>query len=153
MKITIYITCFNEAENINILLSDLEKQSDSRFKVVVVDANSNDNTVDVLRYYERKLNLKYISKADNGIYFGLNKAISLIKNGHCLCLGADDRVLSKDFILDLNKEVNNLSVIYYTNLFINNGKYLRLKEYPIPAKFKKMYGGLAHLHHQTAFGF
>lgn len=132
------------------LLKDLDGQSSQNFDVVVVDSKSLDNTVEMLQKYSKRLNITYISENDDGIYYGLNKAIKLCRGTHCLCLGADDRIVDPDFIAKLTDANLNSDTLYYTDILIQEGNSVRYKFYKDYYEFKKCYGGLAHLHHQSA---
>lgn len=150
MKIGFYITTYNDVENLKNLLFDLTLQCDSEFQVVVIDAGSSDGTPLVLEEYMNSLNLQFISEADRGIYYGLNKAIHLMSASHCLCIGSDDRIYNKNFILELNKMDLSKNKIYYSNILIAGRYSARYKQFPYPEAFQSGYGGLAHLHHQSA---
>jgi glycosyltransferase involved in cell wall biosynthesis len=150
MKISLYITTFNDVENLKNLLSDLTLQCDREFQVVIVDAGSSDGTPLVLKGYMHFLNLRIISEADRGIYFGLNKAIHLMSTSHCLCLGSDDRIHNKQFISELNKMDLNENKMFYTDISIKGSHSIRDKRFLQPRAFQSEYGGLAHLHHQSA---
>jgi len=135
---------------LEILLSDLAAQSVLNFDVTVVDSLSSDNTLDILEKYSRKLDLNYISEDDAGIYYGLNKAIRLCNGTHCLCLGADDRIIDSDFVAKLIDSNLNPDILYYTDIWIKQKSLVRKKFYKDYYDFKCCYGGLAHFHHQTA---
>ncbi|MEX0796835.1 MAG: glycosyltransferase family A protein, partial [Acidimicrobiia bacterium] len=46
---SIVIRCYNEAEHIGKLLSELKRQSFSDFEIVVVDSGSDDGTLEILQ--------------------------------------------------------------------------------------------------------
>ena len=149
MLITVYITTYNNCSGLNKLLNDFLKQTVDTAHIVVVDAKSTDDTNKVLLEYSSKLNLTYISESDRGIYYGLNKAINLMSNSHCVCIGSDDRVFNKCYIEDLTNVICDSNVAYYTDIILSSGMNVRRKSYPEPETFKTQYGGLAHLHHQS----
>lgn len=148
-KIILYITTFNNKDKLEQLLSDLSLQTCQAFQVVVVDAASTDDTTDSLKAYQSRLNIKFISRQDTGIYYGLNTAIELMDGGHCLCLGSDDRIYNKEFISQLHRYDMCETKIYYTNITIDSHNQKRTKNFPDPVRFQQLYGGLAHLHHQS----
>ena len=54
MDIALIIPCYNQAEYLQQLLSDLENQTDKGFYVVLIDDGSTDNTLDVCREFQIK---------------------------------------------------------------------------------------------------
>ena len=66
-KILVIIPTYNESENISKMISDTKSVSEN-YHILVVDGNSNDNTVDIVK--------KIISKSDNIFLIQQNK-----KNG------------------------------------------------------------------------
>ena len=66
-KILVIIPTYNESENISKMISDTKSVSEN-YHILVVDGNSNDNTVDIVK--------KIISKSDNMFLIQQNK-----KNG------------------------------------------------------------------------
>ncbi len=66
-KILVIIPTYNESENISKMISDIKIVSEN-YHILVVDGNSNDNTVDIVK--------KIISKSDNIFLIQQNK-----KNG------------------------------------------------------------------------
>jgi len=84
MKISLILTCFNEAESIEGLISDVLSQSRIPDEMVVVDAGSRDETVQILKSFESAfsergalLSLHVVPGA--GIAHGRNLAIGLAK--------------------------------------------------------------------------
>lgn len=59
-KYSICITCRNEAKTIRASLDSILNQIDDRFEVIVVDSESTDGTLDVLREYAKKGRIKLI---------------------------------------------------------------------------------------------
>jgi len=85
MKISLILTCFNEAENIGILMSDVLKQSRLPDEMVVVDAGSRDGTLLILREFEPKFvekgSLLTLHVANGaGIAHGRNLAVEFAKH-------------------------------------------------------------------------
>ncbi len=54
MDIALIIPCYNQAEYLQQLLSDIENQTDKDFYVVLVNDGSTDNTLDVCREFQIK---------------------------------------------------------------------------------------------------
>ena len=72
---------FNCKEEIEKTINSVLSQEKSLFEYIIIDANSDDGTLDILNEYRGKI--KLIIENDNGIYDAINKGIS-IANGKYL---------------------------------------------------------------------
>ena len=63
MLVSVIITTFNSAEFIERSLTSVLEQSYKNIEIIVVDDNSKDNTLDILKAYEDKI--KVIKKEKN----------------------------------------------------------------------------------------
>ena len=59
MKVSLICTTFNEGENITSFLESIEKQTRKPDEVVIVDSESTDNTLSVIKAHKKKSKLKY----------------------------------------------------------------------------------------------
>lgn len=78
--ISVISTVLNEGDNIRRLMDSLVTQTCQPDEVVIVDAGSHDNTVDVLREYDARLPLRVILAPGSNISGGRNKAIAAARN-------------------------------------------------------------------------
>ena len=95
MAVTVIIPIRNEAENIALLLNDLEYQTfdASRLQVIVVDDNSDDDSISVVEQYQREsslnlslLNLPASTGKKEALLAGINQSaigIILTSDGDC----------------------------------------------------------------------
>lgn len=92
MKLSIIICTHNSEENLIKTLDSILCQSTDDFEVVIIDGDSSDGTVDVLREYEIKFEgkLRWISEKDNGIYEAMNKGVKMAKGEYLNVVGAGD---------------------------------------------------------------
>jgi len=75
MKVSLAITVLNEGDHIRRLFDSIVKQTHQPDEVVVCDGGSRDNTLQVIREYEKKLPLKIVTKEGANISQGRNEAI------------------------------------------------------------------------------
>lgn len=75
MKVSLAITVLNEGDHIRRLLDSMVKQTRQPDEVVVCDGGSRDNTLQVIREYEKKLSLRIVLKEGANISQGRNEAI------------------------------------------------------------------------------
>lgn len=88
-KISIIISTFNASTTLEKCLSSIFEQSYKNWELIIIDGQSTDNTVSILKQYSK--HIKYwISEADTGIYNAWNKALNHITGGWTYFLGGDD---------------------------------------------------------------
>lgn len=89
MKITIVTPVFNDVRVGRALDSILAQQHRHELELVVVDAGSRDDTLEVLETYRDRLAV-FISEPDSGIFDGMNKGIRHATGEVVGILNADD---------------------------------------------------------------
>ncbi len=86
MKLTIITINYNNAEGLKKTLASVAAQTYPNIEHIIVDGNSTDGSVDVIREYESTLasslspfasNLTWVSEPDKGIYNAMNKGIEI----------------------------------------------------------------------------
>ncbi len=118
MNITIIIPCKNEERYIGNLLNDLIKQKDVYLKILIADANSTDNTINIINSYKQKLDISIIKGGLPAV--GRNNGLLKAKTKWVLFLDSDIRILDKhlisESILKIKKNNSDL-VTCYLNSF------------------------------------
>ena len=86
MKLSIITINYNNAEGLRKTLASVAAQTYPNIEHIIVDGNSTDSSVDVIREYESTLTsrlsplasrLKWLSEKDTGIYNAMNKGIEI----------------------------------------------------------------------------
>lgn len=96
MKISVVTPSYNQALFINNAILSIINQSFPCYEYLVIDGNSTDATLEVLKHYNPS-HLSYTSEKDNGQANALNKGFS-IASGDIFCwLNADDVFLPGAF--------------------------------------------------------
>lgn len=92
MKISIVTATYNSCTTLRDTMESVLHQSYPNYEHIIVDGNSKDNTVDLLKKYEPRYNgkLKWISEPDGGIYDAMNKGIALSSGEIIGILNSDD---------------------------------------------------------------
>lgn len=100
MKVSIITVAYNSAETIRDTIESVLSQTYGDIEYIVVDGQSQDGTLDIIREYESagKGNLIFISEPDNGIYDAMNKGIRLATGDVVGTLNSDDFFTSDDVI-------------------------------------------------------
>ncbi|WP_434998216.1 glycosyltransferase family 2 protein [Vibrio scophthalmi] len=96
--VSIVVITLNEEKRIGRLLEDLSQQTHQQFEVIVVDSNSDDNTIEVAQAYHSALPALTVHKMEQrGVSLGRNTGASLAQHERLLFLDADVR-LSPTFL-------------------------------------------------------
>ncbi len=99
MKISIITSVYNNKETIKDAIESVLSQTFKNIELIIVDGNSTDGTIDIIKHYEDKID-KFISEPDKGIYDGLNKGLGLATGDVIGFLHSDD-IYSDNTILKI----------------------------------------------------
>ena len=114
------ITCTNNSEKtIKNCCQSILLQSHNNIEHIIIDKNSQDNTISIIKKYERE-NLKIYQQKSFGIYGALNEGMKMSSGNIIGILHSDDEFIDNEVIsiiaqkfLDKNIDVL-FSNIYYT---------------------------------------
>ena len=124
IKISIITTAYNSGATLKDTIESILKQTYTNYEYLLIDGKSNDNTIDIIKYYEPILGskFKWISEKDNGIYDAMNKGISMATGEVIGILNSDDFFTSNDILETIaNAFLNNdIDAIYGDVHFVNN---------------------------------
>ena len=83
--VSIVTPSYNQAQFIKETILSIQNQDYPNIEHIVVDGNSTDNTVDILKKYDGKI--KWISEPDSGQTEAINKGFRIdLKLGLIICL-------------------------------------------------------------------
>src|SRR6056297_2453461 len=95
--VSILTPSYNQGKYIEENIKSVRNQTTCSFEHIVVDANSSDSTVDILKNYEDQYNLKWISEEDRGQSHALNKALDIASGDWVGWQNADDYYVENAF--------------------------------------------------------
>lgn len=103
MKISIITVAYNSSLTIKDTFNSVLAQTYSDIEYIVVDGNSEDITVDIIKEYEHlfKTRMQWISEPDDGIYDAMNKGIKMATGDIIGILNSDDIYSSSSVISDV----------------------------------------------------
>ena len=118
------ITCTNNSEEtIKDCCLSISSQTYSNIEHIILDNNSKDKTVSIIKKYAKK-NTKIYQQKSSGIYGAVNEGMK-ISNGNIIgILHSDDELIDKDVISNIAQKFldKNLDIlfsnIYYTKKII-----------------------------------
>jgi glycosyltransferase involved in cell wall biosynthesis len=121
--VSVVCVTYNAAKTLPSLIKSISDHKTRSVEFIVVDGNSTDGTVDILKENEDVIDF-WISKPDNGIYDAMNRAVNYIKGKWVIFLGADDLLLDGfNKMITLLKDNNT---IYYGNLLFYGKEFLKV---------------------------
>ncbi len=101
---SIIIPTLNEEKRLPLLLSDLKKQTEKNFEVIIVDGQSDDLTQKIAKSWQKQLPLKLISTTTHNVSFQRNLGTKSATADRVLFMDADNR-LSNFFLAEYKNSV------------------------------------------------
>ncbi len=137
LKFSIITVCYNAESTILQTIQSLNNQTYKNIEHIIVDAESTDNTLDIIK--KNKLHHgKIISEKDKGIYHAFNKGLDIATGEIIGYLNADDFYPEENVLENISKCFRDEIKIVYGNVeyFDNNNKRLTGRKF-IPGAYKK----------------
>ena len=103
MKISVITVCLNSEKTIERTLKSLIEQTHDDIEYLVIDGNSKDSTVNIIKSYSRHIDY-FISEKDKGLYSALNKGIKASTGDIISILHSNDIFYNHDVL----KKINNI---------------------------------------------
>ncbi|MBQ6083269.1 MAG: glycosyltransferase [Bacteroidales bacterium] len=104
MKISLITATYNSAETLRDTLQSVLNQTFKDVDYIIIDGNSKDNTIDIVKEFEPKFEgrLRWISEKDKGIYDAMNKGVKMAQGDVVGILNSDDFFASDDVLEKVN---------------------------------------------------
>ena len=113
--VSIVTPSYNQGKFIEDTLLSVVNQDYPNIEHLVIDGGSNDNTIEVLKNYEKKYNLRWVSEPDEGQSDAVNKGFKMAKGGIVGWLNSDDVYFDTtviSYVVDKFEELKHANVIY-----------------------------------------
>lgn len=117
--ITIITVCYNSEKTIKNTIESVLSQTYTNIEYILIDGNSKDNTLKIIKAYEKKAKekcilYKWISEADKGIYDAMNKGINMSTGDWINFMNSGDKFFNPFVISSIyfNREYKGVTVIY-----------------------------------------
>ena len=106
MKISIITATYNSEKTLKDTLESVLKQTYTNYEHIIVDGDSKDNTMKIVKTYEEKYQgkLRYISEKDSGIYDAMNKGIKMATGDIIGILNSDDIYANENVLEKIAKK-------------------------------------------------
>ena len=109
MKVSIVTVVFNGEKTIRDTVQSVVSQDYKNFEYIVVDGDSTDNTVQVVRSFKGRVN-RIISEKDHGIYDAMNKGVLNATGDVIGFLNSDDFYINNKVISLIADQFQNKKV-------------------------------------------
>lgn len=122
MKISIITVVYNNEKTITDAIQSVLGQSYKNIEYIIIDGNSNDNTINLINEYKEKLGY-FVSERDNGLYDAMNKGIQVTTGDIIGILNSDDLYQDSEVISDVIKEFSNdpkLDILYGDLVYVKS---------------------------------
>src|SRR5436190_3452900 len=97
MKVSIITVTLNSAKYLQECIDSVAHQTYSNIEHIVIDGNSTDGTLDIIRRYDNHI-AKWISESDRGMYDAINKGMNIATGDVIGILNSDDMLATNDVI-------------------------------------------------------
>ena len=121
LKMSIITVSFNSSKTIRDTIESVKMQTYDDIEYIVVDGNSTDNTVSIIKSFVPEFNgrIKWVSEPDKGLYDAMNKGIGMATGDIIGIINSDDlfcdnRAIEK--VVDIFEQNEKLDSVY-ANLY------------------------------------
>jgi len=115
--VSIITVVLNGEKHIEQTIKSVLNQTYSNIEYLIIDGGSKDRTLDILKRYEDKIDY-WKSEPDKGIYFAMNKGISLSKGKIIGILNADDFYMEDAVTKIIEAHCKQEADIYYGDMLL-----------------------------------
>lgn len=135
-KLSVITVTYNAGKTLERTLRSVREQTHPRVEHIIVDGESKDGTVALIRRYENRA-MHWISEPDNGLYDAMNKAAAMATGDYLCFLNAGDTFFSEETVEKMMRSCREAAVlpdIIYgeTAVVDNNGKFLQMRRLKAP---------------------
>lgn len=121
--VSIITPSFNQDKFIEDAILSVKNQYYSNIEHIIVDGRSTDNTLDILRKYEGKYNLRWISEPDQGQSDAINKGFKMARGEIIGWINSDDAYFSRytiDKVVKFFEEHEKAIIVYGDAVYIDS---------------------------------
>ena len=124
MKLSIITVNYNDAKGLERTIKSVICQTFSDYEYIIIDGGSQDESVEVIKKYESKINY-WVSERDGGIYQGMNKGLKQAKGEYVIFMNGGDCFHAPDVlerIFQIGADTDIITGAHYGSPHPNVGK-------------------------------
>lgn len=143
--VSIITVTYNAVLTIENTILSVINQNFKDFEYIVIDGGSSDGTIEIIKKYQDKISY-WLSEPDNGIYYAMNKGISIANGDWVNFMNAGDGFYNNDVLNKVFSISRTSDVLYGDNMLMYNwGKIILAPDLLSKTNIKMVFG------HQTVF--
>ena len=127
-KLSIITINLNHVAGLRKTIESVVMQTRPDIEYIVIDGDSTDGSVDVIREYEPKITY-WVSEPDRGIYHAMNKGIGQATGEYCQFLNSGDYLLTPDVTERMLHDMPPCSILYGNKIREINGRQVVQRSY------------------------
>jgi glycosyltransferase involved in cell wall biosynthesis len=112
LKISIITVCKNRDKYLQETINSVAQQTFKNIEYIIIDGGSTDKTIQIIEANADKIHY-WISEPDKGMYFAINKGLSVATGDYILILNSDDILVDNNVIFNVVNEINKDKLDYY----------------------------------------
>lgn len=133
--LSIITIVYNNVRDIEYTLLSVLAQTYAPIEYIVIDGNSTDGTVDVIKRYQDKITY-FVSEPDQGIYDAMNKGLAAAHGDYVLFLNSGDELYAPDTVATVMAASEDADIYYgETKLVDENRRIIGDRRHQAPAHF------------------
>jgi glycosyltransferase involved in cell wall biosynthesis len=134
-KLTVVTIVYNNVRDIERTVLSVLKQTYPNIEYLVIDGDSTDGTLELLKKYEGRL-AKLISEKDKGIYDAMNKGLTLATGDYILFMNSGDEIYASDTVENIFSSATDADIYYgETEMFNEDWKSIGQRRHKAPESF------------------
>lgn len=118
--VTVITVVYNDGSNLEETIKSVLTQKYKNIEYIIIDGGSNDNTLDVIRKYESKIDY-WVSERDFGIYDAMNKGISAANGQWLNMMNSGDVFATVDTFSFLEIGLPSVDIYYSDTILVGGG--------------------------------
>lgn len=134
-KLSVITVTYNAIHTLERTLKSVREQSYPHIEHIIVDGNSKDGTVELIRRHENKQTV-WVSEPDKGLYDAMNKGAAMASGDYLCFLNAGDTFFDTQTVeklIGLFYRDNFPDILYgETAIVDDDGKFLRMRRLEAP---------------------
>lgn len=105
----------NNSTGLEKTIASVVNQNFKDFEYIIIDGDSNDNSIEVIKKYETKVSY-WLTEKDSGIYNAMNKAIKKSAGTFCIFLNSGDYFFDNSVLSTIKKNLRADADLCFGNI-------------------------------------
>ena len=115
--ISIVTVVYNGEKLLEKTIRSIINQTYKNIEYIIIDGNSTDGTVDIIKKYEESIDI-WVSEKDKGLYDAMNKGAKLATGDFINFMNADDIIYSTNAVELIVEHMSGMDYTYYSRASI-----------------------------------